>query len=267
LDKTKRNSVIFGLISFGYYLVLLAKQWTWTFAGIDSGDWLTASIWWFVPQPYGSPIYISLGHLLNALPGDLVLKLGIFLSVVPASITVAFVYLITKELTGKEKIAVVCSTVMLGCGIFLSQATIIEEYAFTVMFITIAYWFYIKSNKLGTVVFLGLAGAVHIIAIALAVLWFATHYKEIKKWLKYIPVYFVLGILPYSLILFMMEVDTPRILAGHLSLANINAYMGSTGGTVGALSIVEVPKRLLDFVSIVFLGLGSRFSVVFVFIF
>lgn len=256
MDKTKRNAVIIGIIAFGYYLLLLAKQWTWTFTGVDSADWLTASIWWSVPQPYGSPLYIATGHLLNAFSGDLVLKMGIFLSALPAAITVAFMYLIAKELTGKEKIAIVCATVLLGCGVFLSQSTIIEEYSFAIMFLTISYWFYIKGNRLLTTIFLGLAGAVHIICVALAVLWIGTHYKEYKSWLKYVPVYFVFGLLPYSLILAMMYFDTPRTLAGHLSLQGINSYLGSTGTTVGGLSIVEVPERMWNFVTVVLLSFG-----------
>jgi hypothetical protein len=52
-----------------------------------------------------------------------------------------------------------------------------------------------------------------------------------------------------------MYLDTPRLLAGHLSLQSINSYLGSSG-TVGSLSIFETPKRLFEFMAVVITTFG-----------
>jgi len=259
LDKTTRNIITvgsIGLIALVYFALLSAKQWTWTFVSGDSGDWLAASTWWFVPQPYGSPLYILLGHALNSLPGNLVLKMTIILSCLSSAVTVSIVYLITKKLTESNKIAIISSAVLLACGIFLSQSTVLEEYAITTMFVTLSFWFYINNKRALTVVCLGLGTAIHIIIGVISVLWFALHAKEIRTWAKYIPIYIAVGVLPYSLVLILMYLpDTAHFLAGNLSLQSINAYLGSTG-VVGSISIVEAPRRLLEAIVVVLAAFG-----------
>ena len=89
--KSKIIPFIVFAISFIYYSILSSKVYTWLFASGDSGDWLAASNWWIVPQPYGSPLYISLGHFLDLFGGDLVVKMTILLSCLPAAITVMLV--------------------------------------------------------------------------------------------------------------------------------------------------------------------------------
>jgi len=244
-----------GLTAFAYYYALSSKIYTWIFVSGDSGDWLAASNWWFAPQPYGSPLYITLGHFLNLFPGDLVVKMTVLLSCLPAAITVALVYLIVREMTKVEWAGLIASGVLLTAGIFLSQATVLEEYAIAVMFVTLAFYFYLKNRKALTVLCLGLGTAVHIIVLAIAVLWFAIHYREWRLWLRQTPIYFVSGILPYSLILLLMYLDTPRLIAGELSWGAINCYLGSTG-TVGSTSLMEAPRRLLEFSQVTLLSYG-----------
>jgi len=258
LEGVRKDRVIPFIIfafSFTYYSFMSAKEYTWLFASGDSGDWLAASNWWIVPQPYGSPLYITLGHFLNLFPGDLVIKMTVILSCLPAAITVMLVYLIVKHLTNKASIALIASAVLLGAGIFLTQATILEEYSIAVMFVVLAYYFYLKDRKQLTALSLGLGSAVHILVIPIAGLWFILYRKEWQVWAKTLPVYIVSGILPYGLILYLMSVDTPRLLAGGLSWQAINSYLGSTS-VFGSLSILALPERALDFVSLILMSFG-----------
>ena len=135
------------VLSFVYYFVLASKQWTWVFVSGDSGDWLAAANIWMAPQPYGSPLYIVLGHLINMLPGSLVDNMTILLSVLPAAITVGLVYLIVYKMTENARIGIVCAVVMLGASIPLSQATVLEEYSLCVMFVVMAFYMYLLDKK------------------------------------------------------------------------------------------------------------------------
>jgi len=235
---------------------LSSKVYTWLFVSGDSGDWLTASSMWIVPQPYGSPLYILSGHFLNLFPGDLVIKMTIILSCLPAAVTVTLVYLITKHLTNNKNIAVISSAILLGAGVFLTQATVLEQYSLAAMFVALAYYFYLKDKKWLTALSLGLGSANHILVIPIALLWFFLERKNWRSWAKTIPLYLAVGMLPYILILWLMTLDTPPFLAGNgLSLQAINSYLGSTS-VFGSLSIYDFPRRALDFVMLILMSFG-----------
>ncbi len=256
-NNMKNNIIPFIIFaaSFIYYSILSSKVYTWLFASGDSGDWLAASNWWIVPQPYGSPLYISLGHFLDLFGGDLVVKMTILLSCLPAAITIMLVYLIVKHLTQKTNLAIISSIILLGASIFLTQATVLEQYSLAVMFVTLAYYFYLKDRKKLVALSLGLGSANHILVIPIALLWLALERKQWKVWRKTLPVYIISGLLPYCLIIWLMVSDAPRLLAGGLSLQAINSYLGSTS-VMGTLSILALPERALDFAALIIMSFG-----------
>jgi hypothetical protein len=251
----KYDYLLIGIVAFAYYSFLSAKEWTWIFTSSDSGDWLASSIWWMNSQPYGSPLYVLLGHLLNWLfPQHLILAMTIGLSVIPASITVAITYLIIKKLSN-IKYAIAGSLILLSSAIFLSQSTVIEEYAIATMFLTLAYYFYIQDKKKLILLMLGLGSAIHIIIALISFIWLLFHLREIKLWYKKFWIYLVFGILPYSLVLILMASDTPKLIAGNLSLASFNNYLGSSS-TIGSISWYEAIFRLPNFIEFMCLSLG-----------
>lgn len=258
VDKLKRYTP-FLLFAFSaiYYILLSAKNYTWLFASGDSGDWLTASKLWIVPQPYGSPLYIALGHTINAiLPTHLAQNMTVLLSCIPAAITVTIVYLITLHITKNYKQSLFASAIVLAASIFLTQATILEEYSLAVMFVTAAYYFYLKDRKYLAAAMLGLGTAVHILPLLLAMLWLLVERKQIKQWFKPILLYILLGIAPYTFILYLFTTDAPPLIAGYgLSFEAINSYLGSTK-VFGSLPVLNLPERLLQFTALVIMSLG-----------
>lgn len=242
----KYDWLLVGVVALCYYAFSMSTIYTWIFVSSDSGEWLASSIWWMNSQPYGSPLYVLLGHLINwIMPNHLVVGMTFFLSVVPATISVATVYLIVKKLTDWY-VGIISAVVLLGSAIFLTQATILEEYAISAMFVTLAYWFYINDKKKLTILMLALGSAVHIIVVVISVLFLIANITEIKQWWKTFWIYFVFGLLPYTYVLVLMALDTPKLLAGNLSWNGINNYLSATG-TIGSISLYESPKRLLQF--------------------
>jgi hypothetical protein len=253
---TKYDYLLVGFVALLYFLLLFSRIHTFVFFSGDSSDWLASSIFWMVPQPYGSPLFITLGHLVNWLPfSNLVAKMTVAMDVIPSAITVSAVYLICKKFTQSIKISLVCALVLLGSAIFLTQATILDEFAISGMFVTLAFYFYIQGKKKLTILMLALGSAVQIIVIAISGIWFLLHFDELKKWWKTFWIYLVFGLAPYILILVLMYLPTPRLLSAHLSLAGIDNYLGATG-TIASMSIIEAPTRILDFLAIFFASLG-----------
>jgi hypothetical protein len=211
---------------------------------------------WIVPQPYGSPLYIVLGRLISLLPTPLPATMTILLSVIPAVVTIIVVCLIATKITGKKILGILASVILLGSAVFLTQSTILEEYILAVMFVVLAYWFYLNDRKTLTALMLGLGTAVHIIPLAIAGLWLLLHLKQLKPWIKPIIVYVITGILPYSLTLYLIAGAGYPFLGGNgLSLEALKAYIATTG-VFGSLTIFQFPERLLAFTTIILMSFG-----------
>ena len=241
--KDKLEPVLIFIAATFYYSLLSAFRYTWLFGSGDSGDWLASAKVWFVPQPFGSPLYISVAKLVGLLPGNLEWNMTFWLSIIPASLAIVLIYLAVKSLTNSIGLARISALIMLGALVMTTQAIVIEEYSFVLLMFCAALYAYSRKRHNWAVAFLGLAGAVHIIAIPVAVIFFVAHYREWKYWIKKAPIYIVTGILPYGLILFMMYADTPQWIAGSLSIDSILAYMSSTT-VIGRISIIDAPLRL-----------------------
>lgn len=255
----KRGWLVVLIVSLIYYGVLCSKQYVWLFASGDSGDWLASSIIWMNSQPYGSPLYVLLGKLIYLImPNNLVIGMTFILSVLPASIAVTATYLITKKLTDNIKYAFISALIILGASVFLTQATILEEYAISSMFITLALLAYVYNKKKLTILFLALGSAIHIICVATSIIWIFVicfKNKERREWLKKLWIYILVGLLPYAMVLILMYLPTPRFLAGELSLSSINGYLGSTG-TIGTISWYEFLIRVPYFIGVIAMTLG-----------
>lgn len=258
--EAKFSAIIIFELSALYFVWLSAKSWTWIFTSGDSGDWLASSTIWMTPQPYGSPLYILLGHAINTLTSNFNLPgaLPVLLSSVPGAITVTTVFIILQRLNYNIKTSVLGCLILTACGVFLSQVTVLEIYSLATCFLTIAFYFNISKKYKLTALFLGLSCAVHIIAVMISFFWFMINFKDWKGHLKFMIPVFVICLSLYTLTLILMHLDTPKLIAGYLSLQSLNAYGGSTG-TIGSISLINTPQRLLEFGSIFLLSFGINF--------
>jgi len=244
---------LLGVCAFIYLGLLAVKSYSGVFTSTDSADFLMASTVWAIPQTYGYPLYILLGHFLNLFPGDLAAKMTVILSV-------SFVFLIAKRLTNRTVLSVVVALVLLSTAVFLTEATITKGYALTAMFLVIAYYCYLREWRLRTTLFLGLATAIHMMVIFIAILWLIGD-RRWRYWLgKPLLVYIATGLLPYVMIPVLMALDTPRFMAGSLSIENLKGYWSGTGrAIIGMLSVFDVPSRWLLLGKILLVSTGLAF--------
>lgn len=250
--------VIVFILSFAYFCILAAKQYTWLFVSQDSGDWLAASTMWFVPQPVGSPLYILCGHFLNLFGGSLPLKMTIVLNCLPSAVTVSLVYLIVLRLSWSKFAALASVIVLLGAAVFLAQSTILDEYAFAAMFVVLAYWFYINGHKKLTLFCMGLAISVNILALVITLIWWFVERKNWKEWLKnsWVCILTVAAFYSYILVVMAMPSSMPLI-AGKLSPQSLYHYlMDTSNGAAYNISLRDFPMRLGVFLGIMVVSLG-----------
>lgn len=248
--------IIITLVSFTYYYLLHSRIFTWIYVSGDAGDWLQQMYWWTVPHVMGKPLYIWLIRALSYLPFNDIELATIGLSVIPGAITVAITYLIGLELTKSKKLAILSSLIVLASGTFLSQATIIEQYAFTAMLFTIAYLFYLKDKWVLAVIFLGLGTATHVFVAVVAIMWLVMEYKQWKRIVKLIPLFIIFGILPYGFIIYLMTTSAPNLIAGNLSWAALGVYcFGNTTSSL-SMALMAFPQRLQQATGILLLTFG-----------
>lgn len=202
-----------------------------------------------MPQPWGAPLYISLGHFIRLFvdSSSMPWAMAFWLSAVPSGIAVGFVYLICKELKLSEGLSILGAGLLLGCGIFLTQAVVVREHALPAAFAVVALWFYVRKSYKMTALMLGLGSAVHVIVGVMSLFWLIVCWREFKPYLKQmLAIWFTVGAGPYILIMTMMAMDTPRWLCGPLSIRSIDNWLGSVG-TIGTMSVWDLPKRILHF--------------------
>jgi len=248
---------LFLTVSGIYYYLLSAKIFTWVYMSIDAGDWLSLLHWWYVPHRFGKPLIILLARFVGLFPGDDILKLTLAMAIIPAAITVMFTYLIALKLTGQVKLAVVAALVLMGAVVFTSQSGVVEQYTFTAMFVTIAFWFHLRGNKVGTLAFLGLATATHIAGAFFFLVWICGHWKEKMEWLKASWAYVVTGILPYGLLFMLMaNPDVPKLHAGGLSWQALFGYFFAGDAAAAMLAVSAAPGRLLEMLQVTLITLG-----------
>ena len=239
--------------SFVYFAILACKEYNWVFTSGDSGEFMAMAHYWSAPHLFGMPLYQALSHLLHALPWDLQITMPVLLSALPASVTVALVYLIVHKMTSKPATAIVAALVLCGAAVFMSEAQVTKEYALATMFLTASFYFYITGRKALAVISIGLGSAIHMVIVAIAVLWFLL---EWRKWIRYIPLYALFGIAPYGLTLWELGNSSPPLIAGGgLSLSTINAYLGSAG-IAGSIGIYQAPARLFTEFRLLAVSLG-----------
>lgn len=196
-------------------------------------------------------------RFLSLFPGDDVIKLTVAMAVIPGAVTVTLVYFIAKYLTGSVKLGVVASLVLLGATVYLTQTTVVEQYALTAMLTTFAFWFHVQGKKGWTLAFLGLTTATHAIGVAFTLVWLAVHWDQRREWFKLSYIYALTGILPYGLILAMMaDPNVPKLTAGGLSIGSILNFCFGNQTISNSLALVEVPRRLSEMGRIMLITFG-----------
>jgi len=258
-DSAIKNSLIavaLFVVSFTYYYILSAKIWTWLYVSGDSGDWLQFTNWWITPQPFGSPFFIVLIRVLGTLPVENIYHLlNTTLSVLPGAVTVVLAYFVGLELSKSHILGITASLIVLGMSIVLTQATVFEQYMLVTMFASAAYLAYIKGKLAWAIVFLGVGLANHIIMLPIAVVWLLVEWKQRQRIFRLLPLYIVTGVLPYTLILWLLVSDVPNLMVGDLSWTTLNTYLNNVS-VMGQLPIREVPRRIAEVGAILLGSLG-----------
>lgn len=237
--------IVFTAI-FGVFLLDLAPNMTWINTNSD-GVHLTYAAKYLYPAHKGSaPIYLLLGHLALYFPiGTDFWRMGL-LSAIPAGISAILIYLTIRKLIPEKSkwYAIIGSLVYGGSALVISQATIVKYYSLVTMVGLLAYLLCLNKKWVWASIMLGVAGAIHPISMFF-ILPIFIKYRELRSW-KNIAI-------SASFILFYLYVpitNRPPYMWEESNSKGLFGFIKDTGQTAmmltGALSIWDLPKRILD---------------------
>jgi uncharacterized membrane protein (UPF0136 family) len=127
-----------------------------------------------------SPLYSIFGWIITRIGHPDVMMLSIFLSIIPAVVSLWLVYLLVKQETGDKFYAITSMIIMMASGLYFLQAQKIEPYCLTSMLVVLALYLVVNKHFSLSAVIAGLSILAHPLA-GLILIVFAVHYHEFRS--------------------------------------------------------------------------------------
>ena len=246
------------IVFAGIFAVLLndlAPNFTYMDKAADSIGYVYSATYLYPSFHTSAPIFLLLGHIFMWIPiGTNAWRFG-SLSVLATMGTCLFTYLIIK--TKLNRWYALLGTLIVGLSaLVISQSIIIETYPLVAMLATGAYYFAIKKKWYIASIFLGIGLAVHLLAFFVLGI-FLIAFKDYRKNWKAL-------LITASFLLFYLYIPITSKNAPPMWLPQSSSFVASAikdifstiVGLVGTIAIWNVPKRILDALSIVGVSVG-----------
>lgn len=156
--------ILFGL-ALTYFITLASPTITWINKGGDGVEYLYTAKTIGLSHAPGSPLFNLINVVwLRIFPfGDEYWRLTL-ISAISSSITTVLLFRITKGW--------IAPLLFCASGLVVSQSTIVQTYALFTMLATLSYYFHVREKHRAKYITVGLAGAVHTLALFLFVPYF-----------------------------------------------------------------------------------------------
>jgi hypothetical protein len=244
---------------FGVLLNDLSVGLTWVNTDSDGAHYLLACKYMLPAHNTSAPLFLLIGRLFLFLPfGTEPWRLGL-ISVLATTGSCALIYLIVKRLLyGKSKsrwYALIASIIYGGSALAISQSTIIETYALSTCLMLLAYYLSMKSKWVLTAIVIGLLWATHTLFAWIIWAILLIKYKELRS----IP----LALLTLLFLGFYLYIPISTAVNGDLGMwgnTSVSGFLQNNVGVFlmlsGGLSMWDMPKRIIDTISMMGVSLG-----------
>lgn len=250
--------LVFGAV-FAVLVICNLPQMTWVNTDSDGPHYILSAKYLQVAHNMSQPLFLLIGKLFLYLPlGTEAWRMGL-ISVLATTGCTVLIYMVARHhLAGNAKArwyAIIASLTYGGSALAVSQSTIIETYALATMLSVWAYYMSLKKRWLFTSIILGIGLAVHpgLTAFCWIVLFVANKAMRSWKWV----------LITGSFLLFYLYIPLVGMLGESLSMWGNETASGFAGNNIGmmlfiagALSLWDLPKRVLDTVGIIGISLG-----------
>ena len=254
MRKYWREILVFGII-FGVLLLDLAPNMTWINTDSDGVHYVFAAKNMYLSHKTSAPLFLLLGKAFLLVPfGTDFWRMGL-LSVVSTTIASVYISLIIKHFTNRRWLSLLGSVIYATSAVVISQSTIVETYPLVSMLSVAAYYYSLKDKWAKSSIMMGLGLAVHHL-IGLVIIPLIIANKELRR-----PKYWAMiaaGLLFYLYIPISVKVFHSPDMWGNTTTST---FFGDNISTmtmlVGGLSGWDLPKRLLDTLSVTTVSLGA----------
>jgi len=250
--------IVFGTV-FGVLLNCLAPDVTWMNTDSDGAHYVLAAKFMQTAHNTSAPLYLLLGRLFLFIPyGADAWRMGL-ISVLATTGGTVLVYLIVRKLlvsNPKARVyALIASVVYGGSALVISQSTMVETYPLVTTLSLLAYYFSLERKWIAVAITIGLIWATHTLFAWMIWAVLLIMHKELRN--------MVLVLITLSFLSFYAYIPIVTAINGDPEMWGNTTFGGFIRGNfsvllmlAGALSIYDMPKRILDTISMLGVSLG-----------
>lgn len=247
--------IIVFMAIFGVLLICNLPGMTWINTDSDGAHYILSAKYMGVAHNTSAPLYLLLGRLFLFIPlGSDAWRMGL-ISVLATTICAIYIYKSVRHHHDNRLYALIASLIYGGSALVISQSTIIETYALSTMLMVMSYYYSLQSRWLLTSVLIGMVAAIHPLFFVMAWIVLVVANKELRN-KKYVVVSF-------SFIIFYLYIPITKALSDVPAMWGNSSFAGffqNNFGTMwmlaGGLSLYDLPKRIIDTISILSVSMG-----------
>lgn len=245
--------ITIGLITTGI-MICVNPDFTWINTDSDGIHYTYAARWLYPSHKTSSPLYVLLGWVfIHGIPFGTDAWRMALIGAVSVPITCVFIYKAIVRNVNNRVYGIIGMLVYGTSAIVISQATIVDTYAFDTMLMVGSYYYCITGKWKTASVFIGMGIATHLLTFA-ATIPLVVKYKELRNNWKTITI--ALMFMAFYLYIpltnrppYMWQPD-PNINNNGTLLDIVNDVYSTIMMLSGGLSIWDLPKRILDTVGL-----------------
>ena len=256
--------IVIGIV-FANLLNLNLPSITWMNTDSDGPHYILSAKYMQVAHNTSAPLYLLLGRLFLFIPiGTDAWRMGL-ISVFATTAGATFIYLIVRRLVAdKPKVriyAIISALVYGGSALVISQSTIIETYPLVTTLSLAAYLLCLKQRWVWASVVIGLIWATHTLFAWIIWLVLLVSYRQLRD--------ITLIIITLAFLVFYAYIPIVTAIHDDPAMWGNTSFSGFVGGNfgvltmlAGALSIWDMPKRILDTLAMLGVSLGLGLVVI-----
>jgi len=249
--------IVFGVI-FGALLVCLSPGMTWLNTDSDGAHYILAAKYMQTAHNTSAPLYLLLGRLFLFLPFKDAVCMGL-ISVFATTFASIMIYKSVSYHCRNNKnykwYALISAFMYGTSALVISQSTMIETYPLAVALSLSAYYFSLKRKWITTSVVIGLLWAVHTLFAWMIWIILLVSHKELRDITLILTTLAFLAF--YLYIPIVVAINGDNLMWGNTTFIGfIKGNLGVLTMLAGALSIWDIPKRILDIVAILGVSMG-----------
>ena len=248
--------LVFGAI-FAILLIDLAPDYTFINKAADSIGYAYSAQYIYPSYHTSPPLYLLISNLFMRIPyGTDAWQMGL-LSVLSTMVVCVFIYLIARKLIKNRYLPILAVAIYGFSALVICQSVIIQTYPLVCALASGAYYFALCKKWKLMALMIGIGLAVHVLMGFIFLVMFCSYKEYRKNWkcllisLSFMVFYLYIPLTNREPYMWFPDPNQTNTI-----LAVISDTFSTIISLIGQLSMWDIPKRILDTIGILGVGIG-----------